>query len=125
IALMGIGVMVVGYRQLPLIALGLAGTFSIYAAIKKNLDTPPLLSLFYETILLMPIALILIFHVEGALPPKGTGLNSKYLLLLLSGLMTAVPMGLFSYAAPRLPLVTLGLTEYLSPSISLILGIFL
>lgn len=125
LAFVGIGVMVVGYRQLPLIALGLAGTFSIYAAMKKNLHTPPMLSLLYETILLMPVALFFIFTFEGALPVKGSGMTSKYVLLLLSGLMTAVPMGLFSYAAPRLPLVTLGLTEYLSPSISLILGIFL
>ena len=46
-------------------------------------------------------------------------------MLLFAGLATAVPMGLFSFATGKLPLVTLGLTEYLAPSIALILGIFL
>ena len=45
--------------------------------------------------------------------------------LLLAGLATAVPMGFFSAAANKLPLFTLGLTEYISPSLTLILGIFL
>ena len=45
--------------------------------------------------------------------------------VLLAGLATAIPMGLFSAAANKLPLFTLGLTEYISPSIALVLGIFL
>ena len=59
---------------------------------------------------------------NGALDAGGSG---KFILLLFAGIATAVPMALFSAAARNLPLLTLGLTEYISPSIALILGIFL
>lgn len=133
-ALIGLGVMIIGYREVPLISLGLAGTFSIYAAMKKNIKTKPIQSLFYETVFLMPIALIIIIKLETArtgafavCAAAGVGTEAvvKFFLLLLSGLLTAIPLGLFSQAATKLPLVTLGLTEYVSPSLSLILGIFL
>ena len=125
-AFAGLMVMIIGYRELPIIAIGLATTFAVYAAIKKSVDLPPFQSLLYETIFLAPIALLFVFRMEatgvGALATGGTG---KFLLLLLAGIASAVPMGLFSAAARNLPLLTLGLTEYISPSLSLILGIFL
>lgn len=109
-----------------MIALGLASTFAVYAAIKKSVDLPPFQSLLYETIFIAPIALIVVLYLEGsgagALAAGGFG---KFGLLLLAGLATAVPMGFFSAAANKLPLFTLGLTEYISPSITLVLGIFL
>ena len=125
-ALTGLMVMVVGYRELPLIAIGLAVTFAIYAAIKKSVDLSSFQSLLYETIFIAPIAMVVVFWLEGsgngALAAGGDG---KFILLLFAGIATAVPMALFSAAARNLPLLTLGLTEYISPSIALILGIFL
>lgn len=125
-AVAGLMVMVIGYKELPMIAIGLASSFAIYAAIKKSVDLPPFQSLLYETLFIAPIALIVVFYLEGsgagALSAGGTG---KFILLLFAGLATAVPMGLFSAAANKLPLFTLGLTEYISPSIALVLGIFL
>lgn len=125
-AVAGLLIMVIGYREIPMIAIGLASSFAVYAAIKKCVDLPPFQSLLYETLFIAPIALMIIFCIEGS----GTGALavdsfSKFVLLLLAGLATAVPMGLFSAAANKLPLFTLGLTEYISPSISLILGIFI
>ena len=124
-ALFGLAIMIIGYREMPVIALGLALSFASYAAIKKTYKLPVMQALFYETAILVPIALIVIFHAEFA----GTGLagnieTKKIILLSLCGILTAAPMGLFSYATSKLPLVTLGLTEYLSPSISLLLGIY-
>ena len=58
----------------------------------------------------------------GAMATGGSG---KFILLLFAGIASAVPMGLFSAAARNLPLLTLGLTSYISPSIALVLGIFL
>lgn len=125
-ALAGLFVMIIGYKEFPLIAIGLASSFAIYAAIKKSVDLPPFQSLLYETLFIAPMALIVVFYLEGtgigALSAGGTG---KFILLLFAGIATAVPMGLFSMAANKLPLFTLGLTEYISPSISLVLGIFL
>lgn len=125
-ALCGLLVMIIGYGQFPLISIGLGLSFAIYSAIKKSVTLPPIQSLLYETLFLTPIALIFIYHFEstgtGALTAGGTG---KFILLMFAGIATAVPMGLFSFAANKLPLITIGLTEYISPSISLILGIFL
>lgn len=125
-ALCGLLVMVVGYRQVPLIAVSLGLTFAVYAAIKKSVSLHPLQSLLYETICLAPIALCFVLYFEGS----GTGAIAaggglKLILLLFAGVATAVPLGLFSFAANKLPLITLGLTEYISPSIALVLGIFL
>lgn len=125
-ALVGLMIMVIGYKEVPMIAIGLASSFAIYAAIKKSVDLPPFQSLLYETLFLAPIALIIVFYLEGT--GSGaliTGGTVKYIMLLFAGLATAIPMGLFSAAANKLPLFTLGLTEYISPSIALILGIFL
>lgn len=125
-AVAGLCVMIIGYRQIPLVAVSLGLSFAIYAAIKKSITLNPIQSLLYETLVMVPVALCFICYVEtsgqGAIDQGGT---TKFILLLFAGIATAVPMGLFSFAAARLPLVTLGLTEYIAPSISLILGIFL
>ena len=122
----GLLIMIIGYKELPIIAIGLAATFAIYAAIKKSVDLPPFQSLLYETVFIAPIALLFVLLVEGNdMGALSMGGSQKFILLLLAGIASAVPMGLFSAAARNLPLLTLGLTEYLSPSISLVLGIFL
>lgn len=125
-ALVGLLVMIIGYREMPIIAIGLATTFATYTAIKKSVDLPPFQSLLYETIFLAPIALLVVFWMEGSgIGAMATGGSGKFILLLFVGIATAVPMGLFSAAARNLPLLTLGLTSYISPSIALVLGIFL
>ena len=122
----GLLVMMVGYREVPFIALGLGLSFAIYSAIKKSVFLNPIHSLLYETLFLTPLALIVILVMEnggnGALAAAG---GFKFFLLMFAGLATAIPMGLFSFAANKLPLITLGLCEYIAPSITLILGIFL
>ena len=125
-ALAGLLIMIIGYKELPIIAIGLAATFAIYAAIKKSVDLPPFQSLLYETVFIAPLALLFVLLVEGNdMGALAMGGSPKFILLLLAGIASAVPMGLFSAAARNLPLLTLGLTEYLSTSISLVLGIFL
>ncbi len=125
-AFTGLMVMIIGYKELPIIAVGLAATFACYAAIKKSVDLPPFQSLLYETVFIAPIALLAVFWLEGNdIGALATGGSGKFVLLLFAGIATAVPMGLFSAAARKLPLLTLGLTEYISPSIALVLGIFL
>lgn len=126
LAAAGVAAVIIYFKEIPLIAIGLALTFAIYAATKKNLSLPPLIALFYETIFLMPIALAVIIYLEvtgqGAL---SVGEPSKFALLMLCGLFTAFPLGLFANAARKLNLFVVGLTEYISPTISLFIGIFL
>ena len=125
LATIGVLVVVIHFGEVPTIAIGLAMTFAIYAALKKLFNVEAILSLLYETMFLVPIALGVIIYLEmtgqGAI---GVGEPYQYGLLMLSGLATAIPLGLFAIGANNLPLITLGVTEYLSPSMALILGIF-
>lgn len=124
-ALVGVISVVIYFHEVPIIALSIALSFSCYAAMKKDLHMPPVLSLFYETIFLAPFALAIIFYIEftgqGALV-SSTGL--VYFLLMFCGLFTALPLVLFANATNKVSLVVLGLTEYISPTISLIISIF-
>jgi chloramphenicol-sensitive protein RarD len=126
--LAGIGVLViiVHFGEAPVVALTLAVTFACYAALKKTFKVEAILSLLYETALLVPLSLAVIIWQEvrgqGAL---AQGAPWQIGLLLLAGVLTAVPLGLFASAAKRIPLVTLGLTEYIAPSITLVIGIFM
>lgn len=120
----GVVAVIVYFGELPVLALSLALTFSFYAALKKDFNMPPILSLLYETIFLMPFALGVIVYIEttgqGAL---AVAEPYKYALLMLCGLFTAFPLGLFADAANKLNLFVLGLTEYISPTIALFIGI--
>ncbi len=125
LAFAGVLISVISLQKLPFIALGLALSFASYAALKKNVKYDALTGLFYETVLLALPALLVIVYLElsgrGALAVATTG---QYTLLLMCGLVTAIPLGLFAYAAQNLPLITLGITEYISPTLGLLLGIF-
>lgn len=126
LAFIAVLVILIYFRQLPGIALALAGTFAVYSAIKKTVTEPALISLFYETVFLAPIALVIIIYLEakgrGAL---GVGEPYQYVLLLLCGVATVAPMGLFSSAVQRVPLFVIGIISYLNPSIQLLMGIFI
>ena len=126
LAFLGVCVMLLSYGQIPILALALAVSFATYAAIKKKLQAPALLSLFYETVFITPIAISVILYME--LNGKGAFTvadNGQIALLFLSGLFTAIPLSLFAMAANRISLVALGITEYISPSMGLVLGIFI
>lgn len=113
------------FGEVPALALLLAVTFSIYTAIKKKASQPPLIALVYETLIFAPPALAAIIYLEatgqGAIA-SATGAG-QYALLFLCGLFTLVPLGLFGFAAQRCTMFDLGLLEYVSPTLSLIIGI--
>ncbi len=120
----GVLVILVYYRQVPVLALSLALTFATYAAIKKKYKLDAVLALLYETMLLVPfaVAAILYFELTGrgafGAPPFQIG------LLLSAGILTGTPLMLFAMATNRISLITLGITEYIAPSLTLLLGIF-
>ncbi len=126
LACVGVAVILVYYRQVPMIALSLAVSFAAYAAIKKKYKLDAVLALLYETMFLVPFALAAILHFE--LNGKGAAAAAtpyQWGLLALAGILTGTPLLLFAMAANRINLITLGITEYISPSITLLLGIFL
>ena len=121
VALAGVGVTVltVGLGAAPWIAFWLAATFGLYGAVKKGLALGPVVSVTAEVLLLAPVALAWIYF-------KGSGaMGSDWWtssLLALSGPLTAIPLILFSFAARRVRLATVGLVQYLNPSIQFVVA---
>jgi len=99
----------------PWIALACAGTFGFYALMRKKTPVDGLASITVETLLMTPVALVYLAFL--ALTGKITGSGPETIgLLSLSGLCTTVPLLFFAAAARRLPLSTLGILQYLSPT---------
>ena len=128
LALAGLGVfvMLAYYREIPLIALSLAITFALYTALKKSYKLEAILSLLYETMFLVPVAVGMVLYYEiNGMGAFGVASNFQFFLLSLIGFCTAVPLILFTMGANRITMVNLWIIEYISPSITLLLGIFL
>jgi len=116
-------VLTASYGHPPWIALFLAGSFGSYGLLKKKADTGALESLTTETgVLALPAVGYLIW-----LGASGTGTATRSAghaaLLVGSGVVTAIPLLLFGAAATRLPLTTIGLLQYLTPIMQLLLGV--
>lgn len=121
----GVAVMLICHHKIPMVALLLALTWASYAAIKKKLQMEAVLSLLCETMLMSPLALIVILYFE--LTGRGAAANgtpAQWILLALAGIMTGTPLMLFAMGANRISLITIGILGYISPSITLLLGIF-
>lgn len=105
------------------VSLALALSFGLYAAVKKSARLPALQGLLVESGLLAPLALpYLVFLGVTGVGAFGTTPAASG-LLVLAGVLTAVPLWLFAIAAPRLPLGVVGILQYLGPTIQFLLGI--
>ncbi|MDX2101010.1 MAG: EamA family transporter RarD [Alphaproteobacteria bacterium] len=110
----------VGATDPPWIAFALAASFTVYSVVRKALVIDPAVGLLVETLLVLPVALLFL----ATQPLSVTvGLSLPTLLLIGAGAVTAVPLMLFAIAARRLPLSTLGLLAYSSPSIQLLIAV--
>jgi chloramphenicol-sensitive protein RarD len=110
----------------PVLALVLAFSFSIYGLIRKTVAVDALTGLGTETLLIAPIGAAYLLwcagNGSGALGRAGSLIDG---LLLASGIITALPLTLFAYGARRLPYSTVGLIQYIGPTLQLLLGVFL
>jgi chloramphenicol-sensitive protein RarD len=128
LAAAGVAIEAVRAGGLPWIALVLAGTFAIYGLLRKQLPLDAASGLFLETVCMLPVALAWLTwlahsgqsHFGGgpALP------SGRDLLLMATGPVTAIPLLLFAVAARRLPLNMMGFLQYLAPSITFLLAVF-
>lgn len=126
LALVGVIVMTVQYGQLPWVSLVLALTFGLYGLVKKRSTLNAITGLALETLVVMPLALGYVIYLNATDAGSfGTVSVEITLLLVLAGVVTATPLLLFAQGAKRVSLSTLGFIQYLSPSISLLLGVFL
>ena len=108
----------------PWIALVLAASFGSYGLIRKVVKVEAVPGLATETLLLAPFALGLLLWIErqgtGAFGHAAPHVNA---LLLGSGLVTALPLALFAYGARLIPLSTVGLVQYIGPTLQLLIGV--
>lgn len=126
IAIVAIGIQAVGLAGVPLIALSIAATFAAYGFFRKTARVSSSTGLFVETLILAPVALgylLFTFVRDGGIGPHGD--PATLLLLVLTGPATAVPLLLFAFAVQRLRLTTIGMLQYIAPSIAFILAITL
>jgi chloramphenicol-sensitive protein RarD len=118
-------VLTVDYGHPPWIALVLAFSFGTYGLAKKQAGAEAVESLTFETLLIAPFALAYLGWLssrgDSSFASEGWG---HALLLMSAGLVTAVPLLCFGAAAIRVPLVTLGLMQYLAPVLQFVLGVF-
>jgi chloramphenicol-sensitive protein RarD len=124
LAAAGVLNLVVGLGQVPWVSLALAGTFSLYGLVRKLAPVESLTGLAVETGLATPVALGLLafFAVEQGQPMLG-GTPRDTVLLVGSGLATALPLLWFAQAARRLRYSTLGIIQYLAPTCQLALAV--
>jgi chloramphenicol-sensitive protein RarD len=125
VAFFAVSILAFGYGHFPWIALGLCTSFGLYGLLRKQSGTAAIPGLFLETLFLLPLALVYLVLLanRGALT-FGPSHLSLSVILTTTGIVTAVPLIWFGYAARHLRLVTIGFLQYLSPSISFILGLF-
>jgi chloramphenicol-sensitive protein RarD len=127
VCLAGVAVIVqaVSFGAVPWISPALALTFGIYGYLRKKIPVAALDGLLIETLLLLPFTVVLVgwwaMH-GGAFPSPRVSTNA---LLIAAGPMTAVPLALFAAGARRVRMTTLGFLQYLAPSITLAIAVFM
>jgi chloramphenicol-sensitive protein RarD len=124
LATVGVVHLALEYARPPWIALGLAFTFGCYGLVKKKAPLGPIHGLTLESGILFLPGLVFLGYQEwigrGAFLHTGFGAD---LLMAGSGLITAVPLIMFSYAVQRAPLTTIGLMHYITPTCQFFLGV--
>lgn len=125
LAMIGVLYMTMNFGSVPWVALLLAVSFGFYGLCKKVADISPITSITIETFLMTPIALLYILYLDFHSTGSFNGISTTSGFLLGSGMITAIPLLLFAYSANKLSLITLGFVQYLSPTIALLLGVFL
>lgn len=135
IATAGLVITAVAYGTMPWIALGLAVTFGMYGFVRKqaNEQIDALSGLTVETLAAVPFAVVQLVIVGGLAAGAGAGFSfgafthGPWVLLLLvgSGLVTAIPLLLFGAANRRLPLTHMGFIQFITPILNFITGAFI
>jgi len=124
-AALGVAFMTWQTRALPVIACLLALSFGLYGLIRKTVAVEAMVGLGAETLLLTPLGAAYLaymeLHGQGAF---ATLPAAKLGLLMFAGVLTALPLWLFSFGARRLNYATVGLMGYLSPTLQLVLGVY-
>jgi chloramphenicol-sensitive protein RarD len=123
IALLGVVVMASEKGGFPWLALSLAASFALYAAVKKKTTMPAIAGLGMETAILAPLSLLAIFFFPFPVSdlPR-TSMTWTY--LVLGGPITTIPLALFAAAAKHVPMFAMGMMQYIAPSMQFMFAVF-
>ncbi len=120
LALIGVVVPMVAYGELPLFAIFIGVSFSIYGAIKKKVTAPGITSIFVETLWVTPIALAYLLFISDL-----SNITSfQWWMLPTTGIATSVPLILFAMGMKTTSLSLAGILMYINPTIQLLIGVF-
>lgn len=124
-ACVGVASMVWSFGKLPWVSLTLAVSFALYGLIKKLLPVSSLTSIMLETLIITPLALMYEYTLwQQGVSFYASGDAQVLCLLAGAGAVTAVPLLLFTVGAKLLPLKIIGFLQYISPTLTLLLGVF-
>ncbi len=125
LACLGVVYRIVIMGGVPWISLSLATTFAIYGLLRKQVNIGPLQGLLVETLIVLPVTAGYIIYLfsqgQGAFLQGNADIDW---LLIAGGVITTIPLALFAAGAKILPLNTVGFIQYLAPSLSFLLAIF-
>jgi len=126
LASMGVLILIFRYGRIPWIALALAFTFGTYGLLRKTSKAGSMVGLFFDTAILSPICLVYLIllasHESGAFLCIDRRTD---ILLIGSGLVTAIPLLLFAHGARIIPYSAVGFFQYIAPTGQLLIGVFL
>lgn len=124
LAALGVANMSMDLTTIPWISITMAVTFGFYGYVRKTIDIEAVEGLFVETLLIMPLALgyFIWLEMSGA-GHFFSGSLALTALLIFAGPFTSIPLMLFSFAARRLSLTSVGIAQYIAPSIHFILAV--
>ena len=125
IAAAGVLFLTVVFGSVPWIALALAISFGFYGWVKKMAPLNALDGLFLETgLLFLPAMFFLLYQEKSGAGALGHAGFSPSILLIFTGVATGLPLLLFSAAAQKVPLTTIGILQYIAPTMQFLLGVF-
>ena len=126
LAAIGVLMIAVQYGRVPWLSLFLAGSFASYGLVKKIIRVDSITGLTMETLIIMPVALFYIINLEkNAVGALGSAALPTVLFLAGTGVITAVPLLFYARGIEKTTFSMMGFLQYIAPSISLFLGIFI
>lgn len=124
-AFIGVASMVYNFGKIPWVSLTLAFTFALYGLLKKILPVSALTSIMLETLLITPLALVYEYSLwQQGVSFYASGNLQIIMMLTGAGVVTAIPLLLFTAGARLLPLKIIGFLQYISPTLTLLIGVF-
>ena len=120
----GVVYLTFNYGAFPWVALTVASTFALYGLLRKTASLDAVEGLFTEmAVLSVPALAFLLIQSQISTPVLGTIEAPLVVLLLLTGVVTALPLAWFSYGARRITLTTIGFLQYVAPTLQFLLGV--